>query len=222
MATTSSVRASVGSADDGARTVDAAVAAIPIDVWIHIFQYFDRLSTVVRVWVAFGLRRRIDKHHPLWTVLLRHYFALHNKDMDKMLGYMSIPTITSIGLDLYGRLNAHMRCSRSGCFQYFQHIDNYENACRYHPGKLNNVGKLSCCRVTAFSAPGCKLGWHDASFFELVHRPREDKGSQKSQKDSSLPQIVTSASSNKKATTVSSTSELQLQPTSFCTVFPPI
>jgi hypothetical protein len=161
---------------------------------MHVFQYFEQLSHSVVVWIAFCLRRVIHKHHPLWSHLLGQQCTVPGRSLDKVLEYMSVPTINSVGMELFGRLHSQMRCSRSGCFQYFRHADNYLDVCRYHPGKMNNCGKLSCCRATSFSVPGCKSGWHDSSFFEFVHRPRETSDRKLESKTGLFPSIAQSTS----------------------------
>ena len=65
------------------------------------------------------------------------------------------------------------KCSRSGCYQPFREIDNFEVSCVYHPGKMSNRKHLSCCRCKTFKEPGCKVSYHDGSLFTTILKERE-------------------------------------------------
>ena len=155
------------------------IVYFPDDIWLHVFEYCQELKHCVLAWIAFGLPRTINRQHEIWHQLLERYFLRQNKDMESILDMMANPIDSFSGLDLYARLHSQKKCSRSGCFRWFRHLDNCSHACHYHTGKMKSNKTLSCCRASSFLSPGCKRGWHDASFFEMVYRPRENPSSSK-------------------------------------------
>ena len=145
----------------------------PHDIWLHVFEYCQDLKQCVLAWIAFGLPKTISRHHEIWHQLLERYFYRQGKDLEDVLGMIATPIDSFTGLDLFARLYSRKKCSRSGCFKQFKHIDNHSHACHYHSGKMKSSKTLSCCLATSFATEGCKKGWHDASFFEMVYRTRD-------------------------------------------------
>jgi hypothetical protein len=163
------------------------------DLWCEIFYRCSDLKDVVRLWIAFGLRRTITKTSKIWTYVLEHFLTRIGRrgggcGIFEAAERMQRPclTINLTGLDLLAQLHKLRKCSRSGCLRNFIELENHKSACTYHTGKIR-AGYLSCCRAKSFRAPGCKEGYHDGDFFDYAFSKRPHVDDQISSADSGKP-----------------------------------
>ena len=77
-------------------------------------------------------------------------------------------------LELMKELFKDRKCGRSGCCSVYREINNNKEACTYHSGTLRAGIKLSCCRAKNFRAPGCKHGFHNGTFFNVLYSARPE------------------------------------------------
>lgn len=152
-------------------------ATIPPDVFIYLCTFFYDIRDFIKFWVAFGLYKVYESNH---GVIWREILKIHLFQQKNMTESAVEETILRTGcrLDtqpflLIRELYKTKKCSRSGCYQPFREIDNFEISCVYHPGKMSNRKHLSCCRGQSFKDPGCKVSFHDGSLFTAILKERE-------------------------------------------------
>ena len=163
------------------------------ELWCEIFYRCSELKDVVRLWIAFGLRKSITKKSKIWTHVLEHFLVRNGwrgggYGIFEATERMRRPclNVKLIGLDLLAQLHKLRKCSRSGCLRNFIELENHKSACKYHTGKIR-AGYLSCCRAKSFRAPGCKEGYHDGDFFDYTFSKRPDEDDQISSTGSGKP-----------------------------------
>ena len=144
------------------------------DLWVLVFEYLENLKEAVRAWIAFCLTKRgLSATDPLWLVLLEKRFESYTT---LFLTRTAYPTLCEEkqGLRFFARIHHQKKCSRSGCYQTFVEIDNTATSCRFHPGRLNAAGILSCCRQKSFKSEGCRSAYHCGDYFDFVWGAREE------------------------------------------------
>ena len=145
------------------------------DCFITLAGFVFSLKDLVRLWIALGCK--LPANGKLWTYALMEYLGDRTLEGSNNLEDITIRLgcrLDSRGLLLIERMFINRKCSRSGCFQFFQEINNHSKACCYHPGALRR-GKLTCCRQSSFRDKGCTLQFHSGALHEAMFSKREEE-----------------------------------------------
>lgn len=155
---------------------------LPAEVWILIAAYFPSLREFMRLWVSCQrLQQQLNKHDSIfWKSLLTTFIQERNIAMDsisvsitgssKFLSKSRIVERNTLeDFKVIENLFTRRKCSRSGCFQYYEEWMNHASACWHHPGQMKSGMFLSCCRANSFQAPGCKSTFHSGMFHYMLN-----------------------------------------------------
>ena len=147
-----------------------------VDCFITLAGWVLSLKDLVRLWIALGCR--LPAKGRLWTYALREHlnpgersFENDVENLEDIILRLGC-RLDSGGLLLIERMFINRKCSKSGCFQHFQEINNHNKACCYNSGSLRR-GKLTCCRADNFRDKGCKSGFHNGALHEALFSKRE-------------------------------------------------
>ena len=153
-----------------------AYLSICDEVWIIIASYLDNIAYLIRWKIALSKKSSQFSYErkSFWLTLIEQFFHSQILDTNTCLSKIRLSTISDSADTAYllKELFSKKKCSRSGCLRFFREFKNNHGACKYHPGKKNSSGFLSCCREKSFQTPGCKSGYHDGLFFNMVYCQR--------------------------------------------------
>lgn len=139
------------------------------EIWWHLAGYCINLKDIARVWLSCPKLFRNERLQSaqFWKYLISSFNSTHIPRILKDINNVQC------GLDILRFLFTEKVCSRSGCYRNFIEWENDSICCKYHSGKLNTTGYLSCCRGKGFSSLGCKQGSHEGRTYSLIHSRRE-------------------------------------------------
>ena len=153
-----------------------AYLSICDEVWIIVASYMDSIVYLLRWKIAlskkstqFSFERKL-----FWLTLIEQFFNSQALDINSCLTKIRLSNISDSAdtVCLLKELFSKKKCSRSGCLRYYREYTNNNGVCSYHPGKKNSSGYLTCCREKSFQTPGCKRGYHDGLFYNMVYCQR--------------------------------------------------
>lgn len=146
------------------------------EVWIQISSYFDDLKSII-LW-KIALSRKASQfsfeRHDFWLTIVEQFYRSRKLDITNFQSkYKSLNLTNAEDMSNYLKsLFSTKKCSRSGCFRTYVEFNNNFGDCKFHPGKKNSAGYLTCCREKSFQAQGCKSSFHDGLFFNVLYCQR--------------------------------------------------
>ena len=153
-----------------------AYLSICDEVWIIVASYLDNIAYLIRWKIALSKKSSQFSYErkSFWLTLIEQFFHSQLLDTSTCLSKIRLSTISDSTDTAYllKELFSKKKCSRSGCLRFYREYKNNHGSCKYHPGKKSSSGYLSCCREKSFQAPGCKSGYHDGLFFNMVYCQR--------------------------------------------------
>jgi len=142
------------------------------DIWIHLSSYFDNIKYLLRLRIALNKRSsQFDMERlTFWLKIVEQFYKGQREDYYNFLQNLSHTNIfqANNASAILRELFSNKKCSRTGCFKIFTEISNKNGTCKFHPGRKNSSGFLSCCRERTFQSEGCKKGYHDGFFHNVV------------------------------------------------------
>ena len=166
-----------------------SVEKLGADEWLWVISFLDARSAV-RLWMAASLKKKvgISESSDCWIGVLKSLAG--DRDMDDIkfrltahvVGGSSSDNRTLKGINLVRSMYENRKCGRSGCLQIFQENSNFGDSCHYHSGKMR-LKKLTCCGQPKFNLPGCKRGFHDAQFFNIISSARPNEKEKEKEKE---------------------------------------
>lgn len=181
----------------GESAIDASLPLyrLPPESWIQIASFLPTLREFVRLWVT---SQQIQKQLPkadatFWKALLEFFLAGRQLTLESIsvsiIGpskFLSSSRKVQKGcyddFRLMESLFTKRKCSRSGCFRFYEEWANFNQACCYHPGQLKSGMFLSCCRAASFQESGCKYTFHSGMFHFMLTHTSSDKATNSSWK----------------------------------------
>ena len=147
------------------------------NVLYNIYQYIGSIKDFIKLIIAnSSLFKSIPKDGQFYILVLKDICKVNLDIVLLRLGYSVIiaNSLQQINcFEVFRKLHAYRKCTRSGCFQSFQEINNHNKSCCYHTGRIKGQS-LSCCRKKHFSDEGCKQSFHDGAFYDTVYSKREE------------------------------------------------
>lgn len=177
---------------------------IPQDAWLLIACFLPSLRDFVRLWILSKKMQLLcpKTHSIFWRSLIDSFMMSRGLSLGQtsvsMVGSFKImrPAAPDDPGDMEDfrqleLLFAKRKCSRSGCFQWYEEWRNHRSACMFHPGKMKARGFLTCCGASSFQEPGCQKNSHNGMFHFMLHthRPAELPVNSTMGSSSSLPAI---------------------------------
>ncbi len=173
-------------------TMKGSIMDLDADCIAYLFLFLEpkyaiRLWIVCR-WNCYG----ITPQHKVWKGVVKNLLGSERlNDVDEIYSRLNIiyssDNSQACPIDnivFMKELYRERKCGRSGCYKIYRELDNYKESCCYHPGTKRST-KLSCCKAKNFSFPGCKYGYHNGHFFNVLYseRPKDDKEKEKEKND---------------------------------------
>jgi len=145
------------------------------NVLYNIYQYIGSIKEFIKLMISnSSLFKLIPKDSQFYILVLKDICKDNLDSVLLRLGYSVIIANSLQQIDcfeVFRKLHASRKCTRSGCLQQFQEIRNNNKSCCYHSGRIKGQS-LSCCRKKHFSDEGCKLSYHDGAFYDTVYSAR--------------------------------------------------
>ena len=148
------------------------------NVLYNIYQYIGSVKEFLKLIISnSSLYKSIPKDGQFFLLVLKDICKDNLDTVLLRLGYSQTIIANSLQaidcFEIFRKLHAYRKCTRSGCLQKFQEINNNNKSCSYHTGRLKGQS-LSCCRKKHFSDIGCKRSYHDGAFYDTVYSTREE------------------------------------------------